>query len=149
MSKKKISIMAVSGFVIISLFAIGCNRGRYFMSKSPAEKITFIADRIANKLDFTKNQKIQLDVIKKEILSKTDFFQSGREDMLNSFIKIIKSDKISPDELNSLINKREAMMKKNRPFFVKEFIAFHSILTAEQKKKVVEKIEKFHNHMGK
>jgi len=131
--------------VASAVWLIGC-RGRHFHGRfcgPPEKRAEMIVEKISDKLDLTDEQVSKLNKIKDDILVKGKVFKKMRTDMHAEAIVQIKSDKVDQIKLNQMLAQREVKMRELRPFIVKKFAEFHSMLTPEQRNKLVEKLEYF------
>jgi Spy/CpxP family protein refolding chaperone len=129
-------LLAIGG---IGVMAAGCHR-------SPEEKMTAISEKIADKLDFNDQQKALLADIIGEM--KKDFAEEKalRQSMKGDFKTMILSDDLDKSKIKSLIKERQARMDSKVDKYLDKVAALHKTLTPEQKKEIIDKIEKVHRH---
>jgi len=123
----------------IGLMASGCYR-------SPEERMTAISEKIADKLDFNDQQKAMLNDIVAEM--KKDFAEEKavRQSMKGEFKNMLLSDELDKAKIKGLIKERQARMEPKFDKYIDKIAALHKTLTPEQKKEMIEKIEKFQSH---
>ena len=143
---KRVMPVAVVGFLVLSgiLFG-GCIRKR-IMCSTPEQRAEFIVDRISSSLDLSKEQVGKLNKIKEEILARIKSRPNDREAFHNELIGLVKSDKLDRNMIENFIGKREERMKELKPFLLDKLVEFHSILTPEQRNRIVEKLDKFYHY---
>ena len=101
--------------------------------------------KIAKELKLNKQQKVELDRIKDEIMVKKAEFKVNHDEIKNAVLSQVKSDSIDQAALNGLFGDKELEFKEMRAFLINKCAEFHSILTPEQRLKLADKMEKFHS----
>ncbi len=140
----KSAVIAVIAIIIIGLFVAGCSKHRFY-NKSPEEKAEWAAEKISSELDLDEGQKAKLDEIKSEVLAKHQSFGGMKKELWDEMNKQITTDTIDEQKLNDLFAGKETEFSEMRSFMVNKFAEFHSILTAEQRSVLAEKMTKFHD----
>lgn len=117
-------------------FLSGCH-------KTPEERMTAISEKIADKLDFNEQQKALLADITNEI--KKDFAEekSVRKSMKDDVKSMILADDLDKAKIKEVIKARQARMDSKIDKYLDKVAALHKSLTPEQKKEMIDKIEKF------
>lgn len=125
------------------LFAIGSVGFLSGCHKTPEEKITAISEKIADKLDFNTQQKALLSDITSEL--KKDFAEEKalRKSMKDDFKNMILADDLDKAKIKEHIKDRQARMNSKVDKYLDKVAALHKSLTPEQKKELIDKIEKF------
>ena len=129
-------IAAVAGFS-------GCRR------HSQAHKAEFIADYISETLDLTEAQQAQLNQIKDELMEKAQQMRTNKESMHAELVAQLRSEEIDQALVKARIAAHRAQMDDIIDLVVVRLAEFHKTLTAEQKEKLIAKIEtfkKWHHH---
>lgn len=148
--KKNIIIILVSVLVgaglVCGIGAIRHHGWRPGICHSPEKRIEFVFDRLTKKLDLTKEQAEKVNKIKAEVIERAKTIRAERKSLHGEITALIKGDSLTPDMVNKFIDKRKAKMEELRPFFVDKIVELHGILTPQQRIKLAEKLEKFHNH---
>ena len=126
------------------LFAIGAVGTLAGCHKNPEERISAISEKIADKLDFNEQQKVLLNDITSEI--KKDFAEekNRRQSMKDDFKNMILADDLDKAKIKEIINARHARMEEKTDKYLDKVAALHKSLTPEQKKDLIDKVEKFH-----
>jgi len=148
MLKRIVPIAAVAALIIAGALVVSCGPRHYFCA-TPEERADMIVKMITGDLTLTKEQVEKVNKIKDEILARTKGLREDREAVHKEWIDLVKSDKLDRNRLASLINTRFDKYMALKPFFIDKMAEFHGILTPEQRVKVAEKMEKFHNWCGK
>lgn len=119
----------------------GCHR------HSPEEKIQYVSEKIASKLDFNDQQKSLFEDITKEL--KVDFAEEKKIRLsLKSEVQgMIQSDQLDKVRVKSLIKERQDRMNSKIDKYLDKVAALHKTLTADQKKEIIEKMDKFSEKM--
>lgn len=125
------------------LFAIGSVGFLAGCHKSPEERMTAISEKIADKLDFNAQQKALLTDITSEL--KKDFTEEKnlRKSMKDDFKSMILADDLDKAKLKEHIKARQERMNSKIDKYLDKVAALHKTLTPEQKKELIDKIEKF------
>ncbi|HEY1080045.1 MAG TPA: Spy/CpxP family protein refolding chaperone [Bdellovibrio sp.] len=125
------------------LFAIGAVGTLAGCHKNPEERIAAISEKIADKLDFNEQQKVLLNDITAEI--KKDFAEekSRRQSMKDDFKNMILADDLDKAKVKELLNARHQRMEEKTDKYLDKVAALHKTLTPEQKKELIDKVEKF------
>jgi Spy/CpxP family protein refolding chaperone len=148
MSKRVIPFAVVAALIITGILVVGCGRRHFFCAK-PEERAAMIVKKITSDLDLTKEQVEKVSKIKDEILARTKDLRDEREAVRKEMMDLVKSDKLDKNKLTNFINMREEKIRALKPFFIDKMVEFHILLTPEQRIKLAEKLEKFHNWCGK
>ena len=138
MLKKGLTIALIGVFVSGALIFTGCR------SHSHEGKAEFMIDYVAETLDLTDEQRVQLDGIKDEFIAKAREMRDQKEAMHAAFMAELRKEQISRETLNSLIDQKRAQMDDFINLAMDRLIEFHKTLSAEQREKMVAKIEYFH-----
>ncbi|MGD9182096.1 MAG: Spy/CpxP family protein refolding chaperone [Desulfobacterales bacterium] len=138
MLKKGLPIALICVFISGTLIFTGCR------SHSHQGKAEFMIDYIAETLDLTDEQRGQLDGIKDEFIAKAREMHAQKEVMHAAFMAELRKEDISPENLKDLIDQKRAQMDEMIDLAVLRLVEFHKTLSAEQREKLVAKIEYFH-----
>ncbi|MGD9239040.1 MAG: Spy/CpxP family protein refolding chaperone, partial [Desulfobacterales bacterium] len=95
-------------------------------------------------LDLTDEQRGQLDGIKDEFIAKAKEMHAQKEAMHAAFMAELRKEEISRENLNALIDQKRAQMDEFINLALDRLAEFHKTLSAEQREKLVTKIEYFH-----
>jgi len=135
MLKKGLTIALIGVFISGALIFTGCR------SRSHEHKAEFMVDYIAETIDATDKQRAQLDGIKDEFVARAKEMHDQKEAMHAAFIAELRKEEISRETLNGLIDQKRAQMDEFINLAMDRLIEFHGTLSAEQREKLVTKIE--------
>ena len=138
MLKKGLTIALIGIFISGALIFTGCR------SHSHEHKAEFMVDYIAETIDATDEQRAQLDGIKDEFIAKAKEMHDQKEAMHAAFMAELRKEEISRETLNGLIDQKRTQMEEFVNLAMDRLIEFHKTLSAEQKEKLVTKIEYYH-----
>jgi Spy/CpxP family protein refolding chaperone len=138
MLKKGLTIALIGVFISGALIFTGCR------SHSHEGKAEFMIDYVAETLDLTDEQRVQLDGIKDEFIAKAKEMHAQKEVMQAAFMAELRKEEINRESLNDLIDQKRAQMDEFINLAMDRLIEFHKTLSAEQREKLVAKIEYFH-----
>ena len=137
-SKKSILLMTllVAGLVVFS----GCRRPG---AEHGAE---FMVDYISETLDLDDSQRAKLESIKEELIQKHADMRADKEAMQAEIKTLLLSDQIDEASLRAMVAEQRARMDAVVDLVIARFIEFHNTLTAQQKAKLVSKLEQFEKY---
>ena len=138
MLKKGLTIALIGVFISGALIFTGCR------SHSHEGKAEFMIDYIAETLDLTDEQRVQLDGIKEEFIAKAKEMHAQKAAMHAAFMAELRKEEISRESLNALIDQKRAQMDEFINLAMDRLVEFHKTLSAEQREKLLTKIEYFH-----
>jgi len=125
--------MLVSGAALFS----GCRR------HSHGHKAEFIVDYISETLDLNDSQQAQLDQIKDELMEKAQLMHADKASMHAELVAQLRSAEIDQELVKAKIAEHRAKMDEIVDLIVIRLAELHKTLTAEQKEKLIAKIETF------
>jgi Spy/CpxP family protein refolding chaperone len=125
--------MLISG---VALFT-GCRR------HSHGHKAEFMVDYISEALDLNESQQAQLDQIKDELMAKAKGMHADKESLHEELVTQLRSEEIDQVRVKAVIAEHREKMDEIIDLVVVRLAEFHKTLTAEQKEKLIAKIETF------
>ena len=125
--------MLISG---VGLFS-GCRR------HSHGHKAEFMVDYISEALDLNESQQAQLDQIKDELMAKAKGMHADKESLHEELVTQLRSEEIDQVRVKAVIAEHREKMDEIIDLMVVHLAEFHKTLTAEQKEKLIAKIETF------
>ena len=125
--------MLISGVALFS----GCRR------HSHGHKAEFMVDYISETLDLNESQQAQLDQIKDELMEKAQLMHADKASMHAELVAQLRSAEIDQELVKAKIAEHRAKMDEIVDLIVIRLAEFHKTLTAEQKEKLIAKIETF------
>ena len=143
MVKKGLAISIIALLIAGVASFSGCRR------HSHAHKAEFMVDYIAETLDLTESQQEQLNRIKDELMEKAQQMHTNKESMHAELIAQLRSEEIDQTLVKAKIAEHRAQMDDIIDLIVVRFAEFHKTLTAEQKEKLIAKLETFKKWHGK
>ena len=140
MVKKRLySVMMVSLILGVGLFS-GCrNHGN-------GRGAEFAVDYITEVLDLNEAQQTHLNQIKAELMEKRDQMHANRAKHYDEIIAMLGSEEIDQERVGAIIAEHRAQLDQIIDLAVVRFSEFHRTLTAEQKAKLVKKVEDFRKY---
>lgn len=125
--------MLISGVALFS----GCRR------HSHGHKAEFMVDYISEALDLNENQQAQLDQIKDELMAKAKGMHADKESLHEELVTQLRNEEIDQVRVKAVIAEHREKMDEIIDLVVVHLAEFHKTLTAEQKEKLIAKIETF------
>jgi len=115
----------------------GCRR------HSHGHKAEFMVDYISEALDLNESQQAQLDQIKDELMAKAKGMHADKESLHEELVTQLRSEEIDQVRVKAVIAEHREKMDEIIDLVVVRLAEFHKTLTAEQKEKLIAKIETF------
>lgn len=138
--KRKVKVL---GLIIASgLIFTACN-------KSPEEKAAKVVKVVSHKLDLNDAQTKKAEAVKDEILKIFKERKANRGDRIGRVKSLILSNSLDEDVVKGMMKDRQELMETNFPRVFPLVKEFHASLSTEQKKEMVELLEKFNKKMKK
>jgi periplasmic protein CpxP/Spy len=128
--------------MVIGFIAIGCGRRKHWDSEKVANKIV---KHVSSELKLDDSQKKQLEEIKVGYLERKKKGRESKKENHNLLVAEIKKDSIDKKQVSEIVSKMDKQRNETREWMIDQLIAFHKTLSAEQKVKLVELMEKFHS----
>jgi Spy/CpxP family protein refolding chaperone len=125
-------------FILAALIFNGCR------SHSANHKAEFMVDYIAETLDLSDAQRVQLDEIKEEFLARAKEMHAQKEAMHAEFKAELLKEEIDQQRVRELMAQKREQMTEMMDLAVARLAEFHKTLSPEQKEKLVAKLEWFH-----
>jgi len=135
MVKKGLHILLIGMLVSGAALFSGCRR------HSDGHKAEFIVDYISETLDLNDSQQAQLDQIKDELMEKAQLMHADKASMHAELVAQLRSAEIDQELVKAKIAEHRAKMDEIVDLIVIRLAEFHKTLTAEQKEKLIAKIE--------
>ena len=135
---KKVLYILLIGMLIsgVALFS-GCRR------HSHGHKAEFMVDYISEALDLNESQQAQLDQIKDELMAKAKGMHADKESLHEELVTQLRSEEIDQVRVKAVVAEHREKMDEIIDLVVVRLAEFHKTLTAEQKEKLIAKIETF------
>ncbi len=128
--------------MVIGFIAVGCGRHKHWDSEKIANKMV---KHISSELKLDEPQKKQLEEIKVGYLERKKKGREGKKEDHKLLLAEIKKDSIDKKQVSEIVSKMDKQRNETREWMIDQLIAFHKTLSAEQRAKLVELIEKFHS----
>jgi Spy/CpxP family protein refolding chaperone len=138
MVKKGLAISLICVFILAALMFNGCR------SHSANHKADFMLDYIAETLDLSDTQRVQLDEIKEEFLTKAKEIHAQKEAMYAELKAELLEEEIDQQRVKALMAQKRDQMTEMMDLAVVRLAEFHKTLSPEQREKLVAKLEWFH-----
>jgi uncharacterized membrane protein len=133
-TRNRIIFIAI-GAIILTAALAGCKRGYHHRGFDEFD-LAAITARIAYRLDLTEFQKAELDRMALEIAEKAAAVQAGQEQRIQELADVIRQPAIDREIVDARIAERLERMHEMADFVSERVIAFHGILTPEQREMI-------------
>lgn len=114
--------------------------------RSPEARIEYMSDKIASKLDFTQEQKAKLNAITADLKKDVAEEKARRQAMRGEVEQLILADTLDQKKVKSLIKAHHERMDAKVDVYLSKVADLHQSLKPEQKKELIEWMDKFHRH---
>jgi len=94
-------------------------------------------------LDLNESQQAQLDQIKDELMAKAKGMHADKESLHEELVTQLRSEEIDQVRVKAVVAEHREKMDEIIDLVVVRLAEFHKTLTAEQKEKLIAKIETF------
>jgi Spy/CpxP family protein refolding chaperone len=128
-------------YVWIPILVVGlmCLGGcRY---SSPGKMADHVIDDLTSKLELNTDQQQQLQVIKTEVLGRVAEMKKARQSMHEEVQTELQKDVLDQEKLRKMANTHKTEMDDVSDIVIARLAQFHSTLSPEQKKKLVEYVK--------
>lgn len=100
--------------------------------------------RVSSELNLNENQRSQLEDIKNEIMAAKKRHKEDKQRGLEEAKSLILSQEIGLNQVQELMARRQDLIQEELPNIFPKIQSFHAGLSAEQKQKIVNFMNKFH-----
>ena len=100
-----------------------------------------VTNRIASRLDLNESQKEQLEQMAGEIMEQAKAMHADRETHRQQLADLIRQDTIDEAVVDEMIDQKMMQMREMADFVEERLIAFHGMLTPEQRETIATRIE--------
>jgi periplasmic protein CpxP/Spy len=135
MKKIGIVVAAVLPLMVFAVFA-GCRHERH-----PGTE--FMVDYLAEALDLDEAQRRQVDQIRDELMAKGKDLKAEHRRLAEELKGLVMADSLNQERLKAIVAEQRSRMDELVDLAIPRLAEFHRTLSAEQKTKLVSKIEKF------
>jgi len=136
---KPIKYLALTLTAIAMLFGLAaCKTGHH----QHGARMGMFFDMIAYKLDFSDEQEEILEQIKSEFKTIKKQTAGERKERAQALITLIEAEQLDTEQVSLMMEQRYQRMKEHSPKIMELVSQLHSMLTEEQKEKIIRFINK-------
>lgn len=134
--------------MLISAAVLGaaCGRPHFHHREVTEDHVNRVSEKIADRLDMDQNQKGKMKLLAEKIAAKLPLIKKHRTEMSESVQKQFSSDSFDRSGFEAMMKEHQSEMEEMHSFAAESMEEFHSILSPEQRKKVVDFMQ---NHREK
>ncbi|MBI9082187.1 MAG: Spy/CpxP family protein refolding chaperone [Desulfobacterales bacterium] len=144
--KKKGMIGIIISVTAVVIALVGCGHQKFWSHEdSPEARAAWVVKKVSDRLDLNPRQQEELNRISKEVMARRDDIRTSREQSRQQVLDMVRSDAINRAELERLVNEKKAQIEELIPFFMDKALAFHAMLTPEQRETLAAEMEKHHS----
>ncbi len=133
-----LAAMVIVGGVGATAMAKG---GHYYHGYRDGGAPGVMVEWLAEKLDLTDEQKAKLEPLKKKAIERRKEMRASHEAIHKEIMTQLAADTVDKARLAELAKMKEAEFAKTANMAVDGFAEFHALLTPEQRKSLVAKME--------
>ena len=133
---KKMSWIWMPVLAVALMFLGGCRH------PTPEKMADRVVDELTSELELNASQQQQLRAIKGELLAKVAEMKKNREGMRNTLATELQKDVLDRNALKGMVDTRKAQIEAISDLMIERLAQFHSTLSSEQKKKLVQYLQK-------
>lgn len=150
MNRKRILIGATI-FIILALVLAACGHSRFtaYRDASPEKRVAWIKKHISDELKLDAAQNEKLDAIAAGLLDRRQKMKPAHEKGRLELATLVRAEKIDRSDLERLVDKKRIHVEEMIDVVMDHAVAFHQMLTPEQRTRLAEKIEKHERYGGR
>lgn len=131
---------------VVTLTMVGCGHRAFGpTADTPQARAEWMVKRVADRLDLTPSQQEELDRMVREMASRHEEIRAEHGQARQRLLAMVRSDAIDRAELDRLVDEKKAAVEAMIPFFLDRAVAFHALLTPEQRETLASEMEKHHD----
>lgn len=127
-------------FFILPLLSLGLFTS---CKNTPEDKANHIVDRISSELILNETQEKELRGIAQEMVKEFKANKQIREKRHEEVFQLFLSDRITEDQVEAIIEKKQDQREKVLKKFLPDLLSFHATLSQGQKQEAVRVAKKF------
>lgn len=116
---------------------------------SPEERQAKFVNKLVDKLELTEVQTPYAENLVQELAELKQEMKSVRQEQAPILKNLITNDTMSAEELQAVFDAPKQAFENHRADIINQLVALHSVLNAEQKQELADKIEKMHTRFDK
>lgn len=140
--KTKKSLIGLAVAIVSSLLL-------FTACKERPSKGAFMLDYVAESMDLTAEQQENLSTIRDEIMEQVELMHEDKAEVHDVLRVQLGSENLDKQVVHQLIASHRGKMDSVIELAVDRLATFHSGLSAEQREKLIAKLEKFEKHHEK
>ena len=138
----------VIGAVVAAIIGTGAIASRYHNS-SMEDRADFASYMISKKLELDDTQESALDRLVENWVSSAGTMKDFRKSMLEEVKTLATGENLTIEQIYVLRDKIKAEIDNKTDALAPQFVAFYNGLEPAQKEKVIARLDKMSEHMGK
>jgi len=136
------------GSIVAAIIGTGAVAARY-SSYGMEDRADFATYMITKRLELNDAQEASLDKLAKSLMQSASTMRPFRNAMLEELKTLASGENQSIDQVNTLREKIKSEFDRRADVVIPEFVTFYNGLDADQKSKVVARLDNAGKHMGK
>lgn len=128
---------------LLILVALGLTAVSACTRPSPEQRAEWITRKVSSELDLTDEQKTHLDAVKQAMIDVRKTHKAERQSYFERVKQLILSEHLDAARVKALMAERQKQLDSDFDSVFEKVAAFHASLSADQKQKAVDLIEKY------
>ncbi|MFH1982919.1 MAG: periplasmic heavy metal sensor [Pseudomonadota bacterium] len=112
--------------------------------KSPENRIGWMIEEVSDRLSLDAGQRERLDAMAEEILARRKQMHANHEALREIVMGELRKEHIDRSVIDGLVAEKRRQMDEMIDYLEDGVLAFHEMLTPEQREKLVAELEKLH-----
>ena len=109
----------------------------------------YAVKKLTDKLDLTKEQQVQLEKIKVEVVAQHKEMKGEKGQHFGLILDEFSKDTLDTTKLTAAMEAKQTKKSKHQAFMVEKLAEFHAILTPAQRTKLVEYLAEHKDKWGR
>jgi len=143
MNKKRLFLISI--FMVVGILTIGSIVFSRVYDGSREGRSEMAIDWLSSWFELTEGQNSKLLLINEELGNLEKELKKDRLEIKDEIIRMFASDELDQDRILQIIEEKQEQVDYFAARIIAEFAEFHESLSSEQRKKLVEEIQK-HGH---
>jgi len=141
---KRNTLIGAGVFTLLAALSFaGCHH------RSPEGRIGWFVEEAADRLSLDAVQRERLEEMAKEALERKKQMHADRESIRETLMVELRKEHMDRAVLDGVVLEKRRQMDEMTDYLVDSAVAFHEMLTPEQREKLVSELEKFHTRAEK
>lgn len=138
-------LIGISAITLLGGSLVACGH-KY---KSPQERVQWITEKVASKLDLNESQKMKFDNLAGKLVEAKEAHQKDRDTRRQEAMSLLEGETFDQQKALSMVKQHTNFINQQAPTVVNAYADFHNALTPEQRAKISEHLQEHFEHRGR